>query len=205
MAKNTINSFGKLRGAKEATSVVTAEGGARIQVLDKYLNADMRKLAAPGQDITAFEKALAVHQKAVDAHTAPSQAGAKLATGLTGRNAPHSSKAVGDGARAANKGAAKAPTAKAAAAPKAKAAPKADKAPASRTADHGQKLTVLVKAKDSGLRPDSGRYVKLQAAEKAKTVGDWLGKEVADATGNMHKCDRGALGGMIKRGHVKIG
>lgn len=129
--------------------------------------------------------------------------GAKLAGGLTGRNAPHSSKAVGDSARA-SKAAAK--EAKVLGTPKVKAERKAAaKAATSRSADHGQKLTVLVKAKDSGLRPESGRYAKLAAAEKAKTVGDWLGKTVTDATGAVHKCDRGALGGMIKRGHVKVG
>lgn len=134
---------------------------------------------------------------------AAKKGGAKLATGLTGRNAPHSSKAVGDSARA-TKAAAK--TAKVLGTPKVKAERKAAaKAATSRSADHGAKLTVLVKAKDSGLRPESGRYAKLAAAEKAKTVGDWLGKTVTDATGAQHKCDRGALGGMIKRGHVKIG
>lgn len=133
---------------------------------------------------------------------AAKKGGAKLATGLTGRNAPHSSKSVSD---AASKAKAEAKASKPAAAKPAKGKAAPAKATTSRSADHGQKLTVLVKAKDSGLRPDSGRYVKLLAAEKAKTVGDWLGKEVTDAAGGVHKCDRGALGGMLKRGHVKIG
>lgn len=197
MAKDTIISNGKLRGAKEATTVIVTEGG-NFNALDAFMSKGLREMAQPGKSLAAFKKAYDANAKAVQAHKAPRQEPTSLATGLTGRNAPHSSKAVGDNNRAASKGAAKAP-----AAPKAPAAKK--DAPASRSADHGQKLTVLVKAKDSGLRPDSGRYVKLLAAEKAKTVGDWLGKEVSDATGAMHKCDRGALGGMIKRGHVKIG
>lgn len=197
MAKNTINSFGKLRGAKLSTSVVATEGGERLEVLDKYMNADMRKLASPGNDIGAFKKALAPHVKAVDAKLAPQQGGAKLATGLTGRNAPHSSKAVHDDLP---KSAPKAPTVKAPAG-KAKAAAKG----AGPAKDDNAKLTVLVKAKDSGLRADSGRYAKLALAEKAKTVADWIGKLATDATGATHKCDRSALGGMIKRGHVKVG
>lgn len=147
----------------------------------------------------------------IKAEQEAAKGGAKLANGLTGRNAPHSSKAAGDSAKAAKAAAkaeapAKGAKGKAAAKPEAPAKGKAAaKAPTSRTADHGAKLVVLVKAKDSGLRPESGRYAKLAAAEKAKTVGDWLGKTVTDATGAQHKCDRGALNGMLKRGHVKIG
>ena len=181
----------KVLGAEDFPGIKTAKQ------LDAEERAALRKI---GKE-TGAKPALQI-----EAEQRAAKGGAKLANGLTGRNAPHSSKAVGDGnraAKAAAKAEAPAKTTKGKAAPKGNAA--APKAPASRTADHGAKLTVLVKAKDSGLRPDSGRYVKLQAAEKAKTVGDWLGKEVADATGNMHKCDRGALNGMIKRGHVKIG
>lgn len=176
---------------------------------DKQLAAEERReLAKIGKETGAKPYA---QIKAEQEAAKKGNGGAKLAGGLNARNAPHSSKSVGDNAAAAKRAAKVETPAKTAPAKgaKGKAAPAAKggaaKAVTSRSADHGQKLTVLVKAKDSGLRPDSGRYVKLLAAEKAKTVGDWLGKEVTDAAGGVHKCDRGALGGMIKRGHVKIG
>lgn len=170
---------------------------------DKQLAAEERReLAKIGKETGAKPYAQ------IKAEQEAAKGGAKLAGGLTGRNAPHSSKSVSDNARtakAAAKAEAPAKTAPAKGKGKAAAPAKAAKPTTSRSADNGAKLTVLVKAKDSGLRPESGRYAKLAAAEKAKTVGDWLGKTVTDATGAQHKCDRGALGGMIKRGHVKIG
>lgn len=180
----------KVLGAEDFPSIKSAKQ------LDAEERAALRKI---GRE-TGAKPALQIEAE----QRAAKAGGAKLANGLNARNAPHSSKSVGDNAAAEKKAAKAAP--KAAAKGKAPAAPKAAKAEkASRGDDLGSKLTVLVKAKDTELRPDSGRYAKLAAAEKAKTLGDWLGKEVADATGKMHKCDRGALAGMLKRGHVKVG
>jgi hypothetical protein len=96
--------------------------------------------------------------------------------------------------------------AKAAAAPKAAKAPTKAKAErAARTGKAPAKLTVLVKAKDSGLKASSGRFAKLVFAAKCKLTTDFLGKVVTDDAGKEHKCDAGALAGMLKRGHIRLG
>lgn len=68
-----------------------------------------------------------------------------------------------------------------------------------------QKLTVTAKLGDVKLR--GGRLAKFEwvAKNKPKTVGDALGQEVTDSEGTTHKIDMGALRGMEKRGHIKIG
>lgn len=67
-----------------------------------------------------------------------------------------------------------------------------------------EKLTVLVKAKDSGLR--GGRLAKLEFVEKAKPkkVGDVLG-QTFEFEGKEITIDTGSLRGMEKREHIKIG
>lgn len=195
MAKNENAIATKAPRAKKVLGAEDFPGIKSAKQLDAEERAALRKI---GRE-TGAKPALQIEAE----QRAAKAGGAKLANGLNARNAPHSSKSVGDNAAAEKKAAKAAP--KAAAKGKAPAAPKAKAEKASRGDDLGSKLTVLVKAKDTELRPDSGRYAKLAAAEKAKTLGDWLGKEVADATGKMHKCDRGALAGMLKRGHVKVG
>lgn len=112
-----------------------------------------------------------------------------LARGVESRANPHSAKALRD-ERAKGKAAApKAePKAKAAAAPKAKA-------------DTTAKLTILVKAKDSGLKPGSDRFLRLQAIEKCKTLADALNQTIDG--GKRIAMDN--IRGMEKRGHVAIG
>lgn len=63
-----------------------------------------------------------------------------------------------------------------------------------------QKIKVLVKAKDSGLRADSDRQRKLEFVQRFKTVGEALGGEYT--TGKT--IDRGAISGMVKRGHIEL-
>lgn len=81
----------------------------------------------------------------------------------------------------------------------------ATKKPVGRTKlDPTTKIKVLVKPADSGLQATSGRYAKLMQATRTKTVGAWLGSVVKDAAGKEHKCDMGALNGMLKRQHVEL-
>lgn len=83
---------------------------------------------------------------------------------------------------------------------------KAREAAAARNAENAkQKITVVAKPGDLKLR--GGRKAKFEhvAKSKPKTVGDVLGTEVTDDEGNTHKIDMGALRGMEKRGHIKIG
>lgn len=67
-----------------------------------------------------------------------------------------------------------------------------------------EKITILVKAKDSGLR--GGRLAKLEFVEKAKPkkVGDVLGQTFTHE-GKEIVIDAGALRGMEKREHISIG
>lgn len=85
---------------------------------------------------------------------------------------------------------------------------KAREARAAKTTElHGKKLTVAVKKTDD-LKLRGGRLAKLEALikQKPKTVGDALEiGTVKDETGKEHKMDMGALRGMEKRGHIKIG
>lgn len=164
--KDLIISNGKLRGAKEATTVIVTEGG-NFNALDSYMNAAMRKLATTGQSLKAFKTAYAAHKAAVDAKTAPRTEAASLATGLDSRNAPHSSKSVGDARRATGTPAKKAEAAKPAA--KKAAEPKGDKAPA---AADTRKLVMVAKAENPH-REDSNRAKAFEAARKAKTVADY--------------------------------
>lgn len=125
----------------------------------------------------------------------------KLAQGVTTQNSPHSAAAV-----RANKRTAKAAKARGDAAAVAGKPAKAKRGNGGRRGyDPEQKLTVLVKPKDSGLAAGSGRMAKLERAVKCKTVGEFLGSVVTDANGKEHKCDAGALSGMVKRGHVRLG
>jgi hypothetical protein len=64
-----------------------------------------------------------------------------------------------------------------------------------------RKITVLVKAKDSGLREGSGRYQKLAFVSKFKKTSEVLGQPYSDDGG---KIDNGALAGMVKRGHITL-
>lgn len=61
---------------------------------------------------------------------------------------------------------------------------------------HAQKIAILVKPADSGLR--GGRLAKLETVAKAKP------KTVADAL-QLENIDTGALRGMERREHIKIG
>lgn len=83
---------------------------------------------------------------------------------------------------------------------------KAREAAAKRNAENAaKKITVLVKPADVKLR--GGRKAKFDwvAKNKPKTVGDAIGVEVTDEEGNTHKIDMGALRGMEKREHIRIG
>lgn len=75
---------------------------------------------------------------------------------------------------------------------------------AKREAFLGEKLTVLVKPKDTTLR--GGRLAKLQfvADAKPKRVGDVMGQTFT-VDGVEYTIDKGALNGMLKREHIKIG
>lgn len=172
---------------------VEAEGGANLVIADWQNNAQTVKLAATGLSFAALKRHLETIAKP----------NSKLAKGVDSRNSPHSAKAVSD-LRAANKGSvAGEPGAKSKKAAKA-TAPKAKRS-GGRGYDAEQKLTVLVKPKDSGLAAGSGRMAKLEFAAKCKTVGAFLGQVVKDAAGKEHKCDAGALSGMLKRQHVRLG
>lgn len=129
--------------------------------------------------------------------------GAKLANGVTPQNSPHSAAA----ARAAAKGGSKGRKARGDAAVVAGKPAKAAKVKRSggRGYDAAAKLTTLVKPKASGLAEGSGRMAKLLFASKCKTVGAFLGQTVTDDSGKVHKCDAGALSGMLKRDHVRVG
>lgn len=84
-------------------------------------------------------------------------------------------------------------------------------AAAARNAEnHAKKITINVtkkqtEAEDFKLR--GGRLAKLLwvIENKPKTVGDAVGNTVKDKDGDEHKIDMGALRGMEKRGHIKIG
>lgn len=83
-------------------------------------------------------------------------------------------------------------------------------AAARNAATHAQKLSVTVTKKDMAaddFKLRGGRLAKLAwiVENKPKTVGDAVGQVVKDEQGNEHKIDMGALRGMEKRGHVKIG
>ena len=83
---------------------------------------------------------------------------------------------------------------------------KAREAAAKRNAENAaKKITVLAKLSDVKLR--GGRLAKFEwvAKNKPKTVGDALGTEVTDSEGETHKIDMGALRGMEKREHIRIG
>lgn len=129
---------------------------------------------------------------------------ARLANGVEARQNPHSAKAVRD-ERASRRSSRAAKARGDAAAIAGKPAPKARKQGGRRGYDPNAKLTTLVKPKDSGLAAGSGRMAKLVFAAKCKTVGAFLGQTVTDDNGKVHKCDAGALSGMLKRQHVRIG
>ena len=163
---------------------VEASNGTSLQIADWQMNKQTVKLARKGGDYAELQTYLATLEKP-----------AKLANGVDSRNSPHSAKAVADQK-------AKQPAAKGKAATKSAAKKQSS---GGRGYDRAAKLAVLVKAKDSGLAEGSGRLAKLEFAAKCKTVGDFLGQVVTDATGKEHKCDAGALSGMLKRNHVKVG
>jgi hypothetical protein len=176
---------------------VEAEGGAHVVIADWQNNAQTTKLAKVGQPLAALKAHLATIAK-------PS---AKLARGVDVHNAPHSAKAVRD--NRASEGKASTSAGRKARGDAAKVAgkpAKAAKANGTRSlAKVPQKMTILVKVKDAGLAAGSGREAKLAFAAKCKTTADFLGKTVTDSAGKEHKCDAGALSGMVKRGHVRLG
>jgi hypothetical protein len=174
---------------------VEAEGGANLVVSDWQQNAQTVKLAKVGQPMSALKAHL---------QTIP-KPGAKLANGLDAHNAPHSAKAVQDNRKAASSAKGRKARGDAAAASGKAAKPAKSGGTMRGLAKAPQKLTVVVKPKDSGLAVGSGRMAKLTFAAKCKTTADFLGKVVTDAAGKEHKCDAGALSGMVKRGHVRLG
>lgn len=177
---------------------VEAEGGKNLVIADWQDSAATRKLAKVGQPMSALKAHL---------DTIPKPA-AKLARGVDAQNSPHSVKAVRDARENGRSSkAAKARGAASAGAEKAAKPAKAKKASGGMRglAANPQKMTVVVKPKDSGLAAGSGRMAKLEFAAKCKTTADFLGKVVKDAAGKEHKCDAGALSGMVKRGHVRLG
>jgi hypothetical protein len=78
-------------------------------------------------------------------------------------------------------------------------------AKAKNAANDALKITVTAKLADLKLR--GGRKAKFEhiSKNKPKTVGDVRGTEVKDDDGNTHVIDMGALRGMEKRGHIKLG
>lgn len=168
--------------------VVTGSNGSTVVVTS--VDGTVQKLAAIGKPLAALQDYLASRPKPQ----------AKMARGAEGKMTEHSRKAVAD-----QKSTAKGRKARGdAAAVAGKSAPKA-KSGGKRGYDAAAKLTVLVKPKDSKLAAGSGRLAKLELATKCKTVGDFIGKVVKDASGKEHKCDAGALSGMLKRQHVRLG
>jgi hypothetical protein len=181
---------------------VEAEGGKSMMIAqwqqDKLTSGTSKSgLAVVGKSF----KALADHVATIP------KPGAKLARGVDSHNSPHSTKAVADNRREEGKrngSAGRKARGDAAAVAGKKAAKKANggtrglaKAPV--------KITGLVKVKDAGLAVGSGREAKLAFALKCKTTADFLGQTVTDSNGKEHKCDAGALSGMVKRGHVRLG
>lgn len=166
--------------------VVDAAGGQSIVIDKDRLTKQLNQLAVVGGSFKAVQAYITAHSSKI----APA-----LAKGIESRANPHSSKAVADD-RARNK---PAPATKAPVATGSKAPAKA-KLPA-KSEIHAATLTVLVKAKDSGLKDGSDRYMRLQAIEGCKTVADALAKTIAG--GKRIAMDN--LRGMEKRGHVKIG
>lgn len=172
---------------------VEAEGGKNLVISDWQQNKETLKLARVGQPMSALKAHL-------DSIPKP---GAKLAKGVDSHNSPHSAKAVSDNNRSTAKGR-KARGDAAAVKGNGKAAKKASTGTRG-LAKAPQKMTLLVKVKDAGLAAGSGREAKLAFAAKCKTTADFLGHTVTDAAGKEHKCDAGALSGMVKRGHVRLG
>ena len=180
----TITTVVSVRGGNGI--YVEASNGQSVIIADWQQGKETLKLARKGADFATLRDYLAGLVKP-----------AKLANGVDSRNSPHSAKAVAD-----NKAKQPTPTGKGKA--KAPAAPKAKKT-STRGYDATMALTTLVKPKDSGLAEGSGRMAKLVFAAKCKSVGAFLGQVVTDAQGKEHKCDAGALSGMLKRNHVRVG
>jgi hypothetical protein len=176
--------------ARTGNGLVIATSADRTIVVTR-VDGKVNKLAGVGMPVAPLEEYLASRPAAP----------ARLANGVNERTAPHSAKAVQD-QRSTAKG-------RKARGDSAAVAGKPAKAPKQRTGGRGYdaaaKLTVLVKPKDSKLAEGSGRMAKLAFAAKCKTVGAFLGQTVTDAAGKEHKCDAGALSGMLKREHVRIG
>lgn len=170
--------------------LVEAGNGQSVVLADWQINAETTKLAAKGGSYKALMAAVAKIAKP----------DSKLAKGVDSRNSPNSAKAVRD-LKAANKGS----TAGEPGSKQPKAAKKAKAKSSGRGYDAALKMTTLVKPKDSKLAEGSGRMAKLVFAAKCKTVGDFLGHVVTDASGKEHKCDAGALSGLLKREHVRLG
>lgn len=175
-------------------TIVEQSNGPTIVVSDWQLSKATLALAKVG----APAAPLVAHLAAI-----PKPA-AKLARGVEGPFTEHSRKSVSDNRAANSRSARKARGDSAAVAGKAAKAAKPRNG-GRRGYDAAAKLTTLVKPAASGLAEGSGRMAKLQFAAKCKTVGAFLGNTVTDAAGKEHKCDAGALSGMLKREHVRIG
>lgn len=149
---------------------------------------EVQTLAVVGGSYRAFKEAWKTAQKT---------AGGKLANGLDGRNAPHSSKAVADRAHgkapASNKADKRAAVAKAQT--EKKAARKAERAAkAAPKADDTRKITLVDKKYSYG-KPGSARNASWLACTKAKTVADY-----AKAGGALKYLSRWVSAGAIKLG-----
>lgn len=176
------------RAAKSITVVDQFGTEATIPARNSKKVLSEKDFLKPGQKTKKEQEAelrreLAVERESIKQPTA-------LARGVESRQNPHSSKALSD-----ERGKAKATPAKAAPKPApTKAAPKGK-------ADTSAKLTILVKAKDSGLKPGSDRFTRLQAIEKCKTLADALAITIDG--GKRIAMDN--IRGMEKRGHVSVG
>lgn len=163
-------------------SVVVTAGAGHVVIDEKRLTKQLHALIKVGGSFAAVQEYLKQNKGPIS-----------LAKGVDARNAPQSARAV-----AAQRGETELKHAPAARAP----APKAAKLPVKRSrADGSVSFTVLVKAKDSGLKPGSDRFQRLAAVEKAKTLGEALACVTAD--GKPIAMDN--IRGMEKRGHVKLG
>jgi hypothetical protein len=189
----TIKTAVNARTGNGLVIVTSKDRSLVIQRVDGKVN----KLALVGQPIKPLEDYLKTQSKPE----------ARLATGVNAHTAPHSAKSVEDSRNAARKttSTAKGRKARGAVAATGKPAAKAKAGSMRGLATTPVKLTVLVKPKDAGLAVGSGRFAKLAFAAKCKTTADFLGKTVTDAAGKVHKCDAGALSGMVKRGHARLG
>lgn len=128
--------------------VTAADGRSEIIPTERWIG-DIRELSGVGMSMTAFQAAWAKANKA------------KLAKGVTGRDAPHSAKAIAD-SKAKAKGAAPA-KAKAAEKKAAKAAEKAKQGT-------NRPYTALVKVGDLAAREGTKRHAMLTCILNNKTT-----------------------------------